>query len=90
MSSLAKNVEILLVEDSVTDALLIGEALIDVTEFTPHVVNAELLSAALELAGRAHFDVVLLDLGLPDAHGLDTCRRTRRRSARRCASGSKR
>ncbi|AJY39176.1 PAS domain-containing protein [Burkholderia humptydooensis] len=78
MSSPSKNVEILLVEDSVTDALLIGEALTDVTEFAPRVVNAELLSASLELAKHAHFDVVLLDLGLPDAHGLDTFRRFHR------------
>ncbi|OND16311.1 hybrid sensor histidine kinase/response regulator [Burkholderia pseudomallei] len=80
MSSPSKNVEILLVEDSVTDALLIGEALIDVTEFAPHVVNAELLSAALECTKRAHFDVVLLDLGLPDAHGLDTFRQFHRQA----------
>ncbi|AOJ84053.1 histidine kinase [Burkholderia savannae] len=78
MNASSRNVDILLVEDSETDALLIGEALTDVTDFEPRVSSAELLSTALASAKRAHYDVVLLDLGLPDAHGLDTFRQFHR------------
>lgn len=69
-----ETVDILLVEDSASDALLIREAFSDVTEFEPRLTRAELLSAALAQAQTTHCDVVLLDLGLPDARGLDTFR----------------
>jgi DNA-binding response OmpR family regulator len=34
-------------------------------------------AAALDRAGRAEFDLVLLDLGLPDLDGVEVCRRLR-------------
>ncbi|QCP50805.1 response regulator [Trinickia violacea] len=76
--STPRTLRILLVEDSVTDALLIGEALADVTDFEHQLIRAELLSQALAEAQAAHLDVVLLDLGLPDAQGVDTFRTFRR------------
>jgi two-component system, NarL family, sensor histidine kinase UhpB len=78
MSPLQKEIRVLLVEDSATDALLIGEALSDVADFEPRLDHAELLSAALARAQKTQFDVALLDLGLPDAHGLDTFRQFHR------------
>lgn len=71
------SVAVLLVEDSPTDALIIGEALIDITEFAHRLTRAESLSDALAQAEKARFDVVLLDLGLPDGNGIDTFRRFR-------------
>ena len=71
------SVKVLLVEDSPTDALIIGEALIDISEFAHTLTRAESLGDALALARGAHFDVVLLDLGLPDGNGIDTFRRFR-------------
>lgn len=71
------SVNVLLVEDSPTDALIIGEALIDITDFNHRLTRAESLADALEHAQHAHFDVVLLDLGLPDGNGIDTFRRFR-------------
>jgi len=65
---------VLLVEDSPTDALLIREALADVMEFAPSVVHTPELSGAISCLHAGHFDVVLLDLGLPDSQGLDTFR----------------
>lgn len=41
----------------------------------------EALTAAAELDGTEPYDVVLLDLGLPDVEGLDVCRALRERSA---------
>jgi len=71
------SVKVLLVEDSPTDALIIGEALVDISEFEHTLARAESLHDALTLAERTHFDVVLLDLGLPDGNGIDTFRRFR-------------
>ncbi|SMF05521.1 Histidine kinase-, DNA gyrase B-, and HSP90-like ATPase [Trinickia caryophylli] len=65
-------IEILLVEDSPTDALLIGEALADIGEFEHRLTHAELLADALAHTEATRFDVVLLDLGLPDAQGIAT------------------
>lgn len=71
------SVKVLLVEDSPTDALIIGEALIDVTEFAHSLTHVDSLSDALGRAEQARFDVVLLDLGLPDSNGIETFRRFR-------------
>jgi signal transduction histidine kinase/DNA-binding response OmpR family regulator len=65
---------VLLVEDNEDDALLIREAL-SATKVDLECV--ERLSTALERLTRGGFDAVLLDLSLPDAHGLDTIGRVR-------------
>ena len=54
------------------------EALKDVAADRFKVEHAERLSDAFACLGRASFDVVLLDLSLPDAKGLDTLQRMRR------------
>ena len=69
--------EVLLIEDSPSDALLTREALETGGRF--QVVPAERLGAALTLLDESAFDVVLLDLGLPDAEGLDALLALRRR-----------
>ena len=71
------SVSVLLVEDSPTDALIIGEALIDISEFKHELTRAESLNEALASVERKRFDVVLLDLGLPDGNGIETFRRFR-------------
>lgn len=63
--------KVLLVEDDSTDALLISRAL---KKSAAHVelVHVRLLSQALEELRTRTFDVVLLDLSLPDEKGLGT------------------
>jgi len=62
----------LLVEDSPTDMLLIREALTAPPNAKFAVTRAELLADALTQLHQTAFDVILLDLGLPDSQGLVT------------------
>jgi signal transduction histidine kinase len=68
-------VRILLVEDNPGDARLLRETLREAEGFPFEMAHAERLSRAAELLAGRPADVVLLDLSLPDAHGLDTVRR---------------
>jgi PAS domain S-box-containing protein len=72
--------DVLLVEDSPSDVLLTEEALSPPSRF--RLQSSERLSQALRLLTEAHFDIVLLDLGLPDSQGLDTLRKLRDRNAK--------
>jgi PAS domain S-box-containing protein len=66
------SLQILLVEDNSTDALLIEEYLVEAGApgFTSTCVSR--LDGALESLRDHRFDLVLLDLGLPDSRGLET------------------
>ncbi len=71
-------IKVLLVEDSPADRLLVQNSLTADPLATFELVTAKRLAAGLqELAGQS-FDVVLLDLGLPDSQGLDTFYRLHR------------
>jgi PAS domain S-box-containing protein len=62
---------VLLVEDDVLDAELIRESLAGMGEGAFRVEWMRRLPAALERLGRGGVEVVLLDLALPDAQGLE-------------------
>ena len=66
---------VLLVEDNPGDARLLKERLreIDAAQFA--LTSVETLAAALDCVTHDQFDVGLLDLGLPDARGLEVVRR---------------
>jgi signal transduction histidine kinase/DNA-binding NarL/FixJ family response regulator len=68
---------ILLVEDNPGDARLLGEALKDIANYHFELQHVERLSQALERLRGEHFDVVLLDLSLPDGQGLDNLAQVR-------------
>lgn len=65
---------ILLIEDNPGDAMLVKRYL-KTGSAAPHVVVAERLSDALDRLQNESYDVVLADLSLPDARGLDCIRR---------------
>ena len=67
--------KILLIEDNPGDARLIKEALSEIHSTSVEMVHATRLQDGLAKAAEQKFDVVLLDLSLPDASGLDTIRR---------------
>jgi PAS domain S-box-containing protein len=68
----ATDIAVLLIEDSPTDALLVQEAFAAVPAGAFALTHVERLGAGLKSLSAARFDVVLLDLGLPDSHGLET------------------
>jgi PAS domain S-box-containing protein len=69
---------VLLVEDNAGDCRLLREMLGDCVGESFTVDQAATLADALKLAaGRDPYDLVLLDLSLPDSAGLDTIRRCR-------------
>jgi len=67
----AQIVRILLVEDQRADARLVSETLADTAGARVQIRHAESLAIALERIVTEPFDAVLLDLSLPDAHGLE-------------------
>ncbi|MCF7918553.1 MAG: response regulator [Candidatus Cloacimonetes bacterium] len=69
-----KNMEILLIEDNPGDVRLIEEMLKDARNILIKITNSIRLDEALKLLDRETFDMVLLDLGLPDCQGLETYR----------------
>jgi diguanylate cyclase (GGDEF)-like protein len=70
-----KPLQVLLVEDSAGDARLLREMFR--TENTESFVltHVDRMSGAITHLQKGGFDIVLLDMGLPDGHGLDTVRR---------------
>jgi len=63
---------ILLVEDQLADARLTQEALAESHAGEFDIVHVTRLQEALEHLAREQFEALLLDLSLPDAHGLET------------------
>jgi len=65
-------IRVLLVEDNPGDARLFTELVRDTGAGQWKLVQVDRLSAALDRLRREPFDVMLLDLSLPDAEGLET------------------
>jgi serine phosphatase RsbU (regulator of sigma subunit) len=63
---------VLLIEDNLVDARLIQIMVTDAGANAFDIERADRLSTALERLAREQFDIVLLDLSLPDSHGLGT------------------
>ncbi len=65
-------IEILLVEDNIGDVRLLQENLKEVNPIQFRLTQVEWLKDALVYLARDKFDIVLLDLSLPDSKGLET------------------
>jgi signal transduction histidine kinase len=68
---------VLLVEDNSGDARLLREMFSNEKTGSFELTHVLHLSEALRLLAKGGVDIVLLDMGLPDGHGLDTVRRAR-------------
>lgn len=73
-----KQLEILLIEDHPGDARLIREMLSDARGGPFEMECEETLAAGLARLAGQHFDVLILDLSLPDSWGLETLDRALR------------
>ncbi len=82
MTTNEDRIRVLLVEDSPSDARLLCEFLQDYPPQKFAIEAVERLEEAIRLVAEKVFDVVLLDLTLPDSTGLDTCTRMRRAAPR--------
>lgn len=65
-------VQVLLVEDSPTDADLLRQVFLHSGKNQWHLTHVERLATAIAHCHENSYDVVLLDLGLPDSEGLET------------------
>ncbi|HLO88323.1 MAG TPA: response regulator [Nostocaceae cyanobacterium] len=71
-------IKILLVEDNPGDILLLQESFTDVPTVAIELTPVETLAETLAFLSKDIFDVILLDLSLPDSQGWDTFIRTHR------------
>jgi sigma-B regulation protein RsbU (phosphoserine phosphatase) len=74
-------IRILLVEDDTGDARLLREMLVDAGMMPSELVWSKRLEEALQCLSAEPFDVILLDLSLPDSQGLDTFTRVHAHSS---------
>ncbi len=77
ISGEAQPIAVLLVEDSPSDAALLQESLNEASPGRFQVTHVETLAEGLEQARQRRFDVLLLDLSLPDSVGRETFQRAR-------------
>ena len=68
---------LLLVEDNAGDARLLREMLNEQGKHETEVIHVGSLADAEAHLGTRSADIILLDLGLPDAHGLEAVRRAK-------------
>ncbi len=73
MSSIkTQEFNILLVEDNLADAKLFKKALSGSSDIEYKIINARSLTQAFTFLSKHNFDIIVLDLFLPDEQGLDT------------------
>lgn len=71
-----ESIKVLLIEDNKGDAILIQEMLKDVEKTNFQVKHAQTLSDGIDYLQDNDFNIILLDLALPDSHGIDTFNQT--------------
>ena len=69
---MTEKLHVLIIEDSQGDSRLVQEMLLESRSVEFDVQRVELLKDGLDRMSNFHFDVVLLDLSLPDSAGVET------------------
>lgn len=67
-----EEISILIIEDNLSDYLLLKEVLDFSKELNPTIYHSEFLYGAIDIAVENQIDVAIIDLDLPDSFGLDT------------------
>src|ERR1700675_4233456 len=70
-----KTLRVLVVEDNAADARLLREMFSNERQGSFEMTHLSRMSEAVTHLANNEVDIVLLDLGLPDAHGLESVRR---------------
>src|SRR5665647_2397522 len=65
-------ITILLIEDNLPDVRLIREMLKDISHFKSNLISVLTLKEGCEQIQKNNFDIILLDLNLPDSTGQQT------------------
>ncbi|GEM_PF-1435754 len=65
-------ISVLLIEDDEADARFVREMVADISDARFVIEHAKCLSAGLKFISEGKFDVILLDLGLPESDGSET------------------
>lgn len=76
----SRTLRVLQVEDNPGDAFLVQESLNGYAAQDFDIVHVERLNDAFRRLSSDHFDVVLLDLSLPDSRGMESCQELRKRA----------
>jgi diguanylate cyclase (GGDEF)-like protein/PAS domain S-box-containing protein len=66
------SIRLLLIEDNHTDALALEKLIKEVDHSQFELTHVHSLTAAMDSLARIEFDLILLDISLPDAQGLET------------------
>lgn len=69
--------KVLLIEDNAGDARLLCNLLAEESRWRFSVVREDRIASGLARLGEGGFDLILLDLGLPDSEGIDTLHHVR-------------
>ena len=77
----SNKINILLIEDSESDALLVQNDLEQAMSDQITLTHVERLKVALDLIGKQSFDLILSDLTLPDSDGVETINSLREKAA---------
>jgi CheY-like chemotaxis protein len=72
---MTKPLSILLIEDNLDDVVLVRQALRDTSASEFEIDSTARLEDGLKRLREQHFDIVLLDLTLPDSYGIETFER---------------
>ncbi|GFE61452.1 bifunctional diguanylate cyclase/phosphodiesterase [Geobacter sp. AOG2] len=70
----AEIIRVLLIEDNPADVRLLRACFSELTDVLFLVHDAGSIASAVRLVSEKHFDIILLDLSLPDSIGLETLR----------------
>ena len=74
VQSINKTIKVLLIEDNPADALLVKKFFSKIKTERFDLTEAEFLGEGLDYLRATNFDIILLDLSLPDGWGLDSLR----------------
>jgi signal transduction histidine kinase len=69
---ITQQIKVLLVEDNPGDAFLIKEQLSNHKKIKFEIVEVQYLKEAINCLEKEHFDIILLDIQLPDSRGIET------------------